>query len=279
MIHSRKVAPAQGRIGTPPPSTLLLISPTLNERSNLEELVSRVFAAVPGCHLLIVDDASADGTAELCRELRRIHPGLELLERQGPRGLGRAYVAGLQYGLARGYEIIGTLDADLSHDPASLPSMLALAASHEVVIGSRYVRDGGTTNWGIWRIVLSFLANRFAASLLRIPARDTTSGFRLYRASALAQVSLDRIRSTGYSFLVELLYRLHSQGCTIGEQPIIFVDRTRCKSKLGAREIYVGALRVLLMRWSTPRPSGGPRAWRDRMSGHEAREGGRPPSP
>ena len=228
--------------------SLLLVSPTFNERSNLEELVARVFAAAPRCHLLVVDDNSPDGTAALCSELALRFPGLHLLERKGDRGLGRAYVDGLQYGLAHGYKWIGTLDADLSHDPEYLPTMLAVAATRDVVIGSRYVRDGGTVNWRIRRIVLSYTANRFAAWLLRIPARDTTSGYRLYRASALARIPLEDVRSSGYSFLVELLYRLHRAGCTIGESPIVFYDRTQGESKLGAREIYVGALRLLGMR-------------------------------
>lgn len=230
---------------------LLLVSPTFNERRNLEELVTRVFAAAPHCHLLVVDDNSPDGTAQLCRELAPRFPGLHLLERQGARGLGRAYVAGLQHGLAGGYQWIGTLDADLSHDPEYLPAMLTVAASRDVVIGSRYVRDGGTINWRVRRIVLSYAANRFAAWLLRIPAHDTTSGFRLYRAAALARIPLEDVRSSGYSFLVELLYRLHRAGCTIGESPIVFYDRTQGESKLGAREIYVGALRLLRMRLGT----------------------------
>ncbi|HXT51590.1 MAG TPA: polyprenol monophosphomannose synthase [Thermoanaerobaculia bacterium] len=258
---------------TPPPASpelerletrLLLVSPTFNERGNLEELVTRVFAAAPRCNLLIVDDGSPDGTGALCRELATRHPGLQLLERNGPRGLGRAYVAGLQYGLDHGFEVIGTLDADLSHDPAHLRSMLAMTLAHDVVVGSRYVRDGGTINWRIRRILLSWLANRFAAWLLRIPVHDTTSGYRLYRASALAEIPLDRISSTGYSFLVELLYRLHRAGCSIGESPIVFYDRTLGESKLGAREIYVGAMRLLLLRTSRvgsarPRPQAVPR--------------------
>jgi len=230
---------------------LLLVSPTYNERRNLEELVTRVFTAAPHCHLLVVDDNSPDGTGQLCRELAARYPGLHLLERQGVRGLGRAYVAGLQYGLAHGYERVGTLDADLSHDPEYLPAMLTVAATRDVVIGSRYVRDGGTINWRLRRIVLSYAANRFAAWLLRIPARDTTSGYRLYRASALARIPLEEVRSTGYSFLVELLYRLHRTGCTIGESPIVFYDRTQGESKLAPREIYVGALRLLRMRLGT----------------------------
>src|SRR6185295_18686603 len=189
----------------PQEKSVLLVVPTYNERANLQELVARFFAAVPRCHLLIVDDESPDGTADLCVELQREHPGLHLLRRTGARGLGRAYIAGLRYGLEQRYEVIGTMDADLSHNPDHLKSMLPLTLANDVVVGSRYIRDGGTINWRIRRIVLSWLANRFAAWLLRIPAHDMTSGYRLYRRQALEQIPFEAITSNGYSFLVELL--------------------------------------------------------------------------
>lgn len=239
-----------GTSSAPKEPGALLVVPTYNERANLQELVTRFFAAVPHCHLLIVDDESPDGTADLCSELQRDHPGLHLLRRTGARGLGRAYIAGLRYGLERRYEVIGTMDADLSHNPEHLKAMLPLARVNDVVVGSRYIRDGGTINWRIRRIVLSWLANRFAAWLLRIPAHDMTSGYRLYRRQALEQIPLEEITSNGYSFLVELLYRLHRQGCTVAESPIIFYDRTMGESKLAPREIYVGAFRLIRLRLS-----------------------------
>jgi dolichol-phosphate mannosyltransferase len=226
------------------PSTLV-VSPTFNERMNLRELVSRFFAAAPDCHLLIVDDDSPDGTAAFCRELQQEFPRLHLLERREERGLGRAYLAGLRYGMDQGFDVIGTMDADLSHDPDHLPAMRILAETHDVVVGSRYIRDGGTINWTIRRIMLSWLANRFAAFVLRMPAHDVTSGFRLYRRRALSRIHFEDLNATGYSFLFELLYRLHRQGCTIAESPIVFCDRTLGVSKLGTREIYVGAWRLI----------------------------------
>lgn len=131
-----------------PPSaaTTLVVVPTYNEHDNLAELAERFFASLPGAHLLVVDDDSPDGTAALARELASRYPTLELLARHGPRGLGRAYVAGLQHGLAKGYAVIGTMDADLSHDPRYLPGLLALLADHDIAVGSRYVKDGGTVN-------------------------------------------------------------------------------------------------------------------------------------
>ena len=235
----------------PPPT--LIVTPTYNERENLPGLVAEVFQAVPEVDLLVVDDESPDGTAELCRELSRQWPRLRLLRRQGPRALGRAYVAGLQFGLDRGYSVIGTIDADLSHSPHHLPDLIrGIARGADVVIGSRYVPDGGTINWGLPRMLLSRVANRFSAFLLGLPARDVTSGYRLYRASLLRRIELGQIRSSGYSFLVELLYRAHRLGARVEETPIVFHDRRMGRSKLRSREIYVGALRLLGLRLSPP---------------------------
>jgi dolichol-phosphate mannosyltransferase len=145
------------------------------------------------------------------------------------------------------------MDADLSHDPAYLPRHLALIEKHDVVIGSRYIRDGGTVNWQIRRILLSWLANKYAAKLLDIPAHDLTSGFRLYRRRVLESIDLQEVKSNGYSFLVELLYRAHRAGADIAESPIIFYDRTLGASKLRPREIYIGAFNLVRLRFSTSR--------------------------
>jgi len=228
----------------------LLVVPTYNESANIAELVSRVFACVENVHLIIVDDASPDGTASIVEELQRAHPNLLLLRRSGERGLGRAYVAGIQHGLEHGFAVIGTMDADLSHEPAYLPRMLTLLQDADVVIGSRYIRDGGTINWRIRRILLSWLANKYAAKLLHIPAHDLTSGYRLYRRRTLELLQPQRIHSTGYSFLAELLYRAYRTGAVIVESPIVFYDRTMGASKLRSREIYIGAFNLLRLRFS-----------------------------
>ncbi|HUP62624.1 MAG TPA: polyprenol monophosphomannose synthase [Thermoanaerobaculia bacterium] len=228
---------------------VLIVVPTYNESANLPELTRRFFANVENVHLLVVDDDSPDGTAEICESLQKTYPNLHLLRRKGDRGLGRAYVAGITTALENGFQIVGTMDADLSHDPVYLPRMLSLLESADVVIGSRYIRDGGTINWSLRRILLSWLANKYAAKLLRIPAHDVTSGFRLYRRHALERLQLSRIHSTGYSFLVELLYRAYRTGAKIAESPIVFHDRTLGASKLRSREIYLGALNLLLLRF------------------------------
>jgi dolichol-phosphate mannosyltransferase len=229
---------------------MLIVVPTFNERANIGELVRQIFVQLKGVYVLVVDDNSPDGTADFVEDSSKRYPNLRVLRRTNERGLGRAYTAGILHGLADGFEIIGTMDADLSHDPAYLPAMLALLGKHDVVIGSRYVLGGGTVNWGLHRRLLSWLANKFAATLLRIPAHDITSGYRLYRRRALEQIRTNEIKSTGYSFLGELLYRAYRTGARIAEQPIIFHDRTDGVSKLHRREIYLGAINLLRLRFS-----------------------------
>lgn len=228
----------------------LIVVPTYNETANIPELVRQIFANLDGVHVLVVDDDSPDGTADVVERLRENYPRLHLFRRTGERGLGHAYTAGMLHGLDNGFQIIGTMDADLSHDPIHLPAMRALLQENDVVIGSRYVRDGGTVNWTIRRILLSWTANMFAAALLQIPAHDITSGYRLYRRHALEWIRNTEVKSTGYSFLGELLYRAHRDGARIAEHPIVFHDRTMGVSKLHRREIYLGAINLLRLRFS-----------------------------
>jgi dolichol-phosphate mannosyltransferase len=230
----------------------LIVVPTFNELDNIGELVTGIFAQLNDVHVLVVDDNSPDGTGDFVQQLSERYPKLRLLRRRDERGLGRAYTAGIIDGLENGFQIIGTMDADLSHDPAYLPAMLELLRDSDVVIGSRYVRDGGTVNWTVRRIMLSWTANKFAAALLQIPAHDITSGYRLYRRHALEWIRHTEVKSTGYSFLGELLYRAYRGGARIAEHPIVFHDRTMGVSKLHRREIYVGALNLLRLRFSRP---------------------------
>jgi dolichol-phosphate mannosyltransferase len=228
----------------------LIVIPTFNERANIAELLRGIFSRVNGIHALVVDDNSPDGTADFVESLKERRPNLRVLRRTDERGLGRAYTAGILYGLENGFEIIGTMDADLSHDPAYLPAMLESLGNHDVVIGSRYIPGGGTVNWGIHRRLLSWFANQFAATLLRVPAHDITSGYRLYRRDALEWIRETEVKSTGYSFLGELLYRAYRAGARIAEHPIVFHDRTMGVSKLHRREIYLGAFNLLRLRFS-----------------------------
>lgn len=228
----------------------IIVVPTFNEVANIGDLIRGIFTRLPDIHVLVVDDNSPDGTAGFVEGLGERYPNLRVLRRTNERGLGHAYTAGILDGLENGFQIIGTMDADLSHDPAYLPAMFELLRNHDIVIGSRYIRDGGTVNWALGRILLSWTANKFAAALLMIPVHDITSGYRLYRRSALEWIRGTEIKSTGYSFLGELLYRAYRGGARIAEHPIVFHDRTMGVSKLHRREIYLGALNLLRLRFS-----------------------------
>jgi dolichol-phosphate mannosyltransferase len=229
-----------------PPERLVMVVPTYEEKDGLAALVTAYFVARPDDALLVVDDRSPDGTAAACRALMPRFPGL--LERDGPRGLGHAYVAGMRWAFDHGFDVVGTMDADLSHAPAHLPAMVEALASADVVVGSRYVHGGGTRNWRRSRIALSWCANRFAARLLGLGVADATSGYRLYRAAGLARVDLGAMRSTGYSFLAELLFRLVRQGLRVVESPILFEDRRVGRSKLGLGEIPRGVWSLVRLR-------------------------------
>lgn len=228
----------------------MIVVPTYKESSNIAKLVPQFFVHAGGAHLLVVDDDSPDGTADVVAKLMASYPKLRLLRRQGERSLGRAYTAGIRHALENGFQVVGTMDADLSHNPTYLPQMFDLLKTSDVVIGSRYVPDGGTVNWTVRRILLSWLANKFAALLLQIPAHDITSGYRLYRRTAVEWIRSEEVKSTGYSFLAEVLYRAHLGGAHIAEHPIIFHDRIHGVSKLHRREIYLGAMNLLRLRFS-----------------------------
>jgi len=227
----------------------LVIVPTLNEARNIGLLLPAISENLPSADVLVVDDDSSDGTADRAREIGTTLPIQVHVEvRRSDFGLGRAYRHGFRWGLEREYRSLLTMDADLSHDPGYLPAMVDQLEHSDLVIGSRYVADGGIINWGIPRIVLSWSANRFAHLVLGLKGYDLTSGYRAYKRSVLETIDLATIRSDGYSFLVELLYHAQGFGCTVGEVPIIFVDRTHGQSKISKREIYRGAFTLLRLR-------------------------------
>ncbi len=206
--------------------------PTYNECDNLPLLVRGVLAH-DGFNLLIVDDASPDGTGALADSLAAAHPGrIEVMHRTGPRGLGRSYVDGLRHALRTGAELIFQMDADLSHNPEYLPALAAGAVEHDVVIGSRYLNGVSVVNWPLRRIFLSTFANRYIRFVTGLTPTDCTSGFRCWRRDALLRIPLDRVASAGYAFLVEMLYRAAENGSNIGEVPIIFVERRQGESKV-----------------------------------------------
>ncbi|MDP7421356.1 MAG: polyprenol monophosphomannose synthase, partial [bacterium] len=184
------------------------------------------------------DDNSPDGTGKLADEMSRENPRIHVIHRPGKLGLGTAYVAGFHYGLEHGFDQILTMDGDMSHNPRHIPAMRELAGRCNLVIGSRYVPGGSVRNWPFRRVILSGVANQLARNLLGLHARDCTSGFRLYQAKALARLNLDRIKSNGYSFLVEILFYFQWKDMTVGEVPIVFINRVEGTSKISQDEVF-----------------------------------------
>ncbi|MFO7300887.1 MAG: polyprenol monophosphomannose synthase [Acidobacteriota bacterium] len=215
--------------------TLLIVLPTYNERLNLTRVAEGVMQH-PYTRLLVVDDESPDGTGELAEELAARWPGrIEVFHRRGPRGLGLAYVDGLRRALASDADAIGQMDADLSHDPSYIPSLVEALEHYDLVIGSRYLQGVSVINWPLHRIMLSAFANRYIRFVTGLAPRDCTSGFRVWRRDALAKLPLQRARANGYAFLTEMLYEAARHGCRIGEVPIVFVERQEGYSKVSQK--------------------------------------------
>jgi dolichol-phosphate mannosyltransferase len=222
----------------------LVVIPTFNEAGNIIALAASVLEQAPSLEVLVVDDASPDGTGDLVARTGETETRLHLLRRPGKLGLGSAYLAGFRYALDRGYDRVITMDGDWSHHPRYLPAMLAATADHDLVIGSRYVRGGGVANWGVHRRLLSAWANVYTRALLRLPVRDCTAGYRCYAQETLRWVDPFDIRASGYSFLEEMVWRIHRAGFRIGEIPIIFESRRAGASKIDSHEIWRAAWHV-----------------------------------
>jgi dolichol-phosphate mannosyltransferase len=229
----------------------LVVVPTYNERDNIAEVVERLFDACADCELLVVDDSSPDGTGRFVKEIATTDDRISLITRSGKHGLGTAYIAGFRWGIARGYEAIVAMDADLSHDPGAVPSLLAALDHADLAIGSRYVPGGGVSNWGVLRRTLSRAGNAYARMWLRFGVHDATSGFRAYRTSVLAKMNLSSFRAEGYAFQIETAWRVHLDGGRIVEVPITFEERHGGRSKLSRRIVGEALLRVPV--WSLRR--------------------------
>ncbi|MBL7774540.1 MAG: polyprenol monophosphomannose synthase [Saprospiraceae bacterium] len=232
----------------------LVIIPTYNERENAEAIVRAVFSLPEPFHILIVDDGSPDGTADIIRGLQTQFPGqLHLLERQGKLGLGTAYIAGFRWGLERDYAYFFEMDADFSHDPNDLLRLLAACRDEgaDLAVGSRYVRSGHVKNWPADRIILSYGASLYTRMILWMPVADPTAGFICYRRKVLAALNLDKIRFVGYAFQIAMKFAAYSLGFRLREVPITFKDRERGQSKMSLKIVREAILGVLHMRWQS----------------------------
>jgi dolichol-phosphate mannosyltransferase len=236
----------------------IVIIPTYKERENIRGIIDAVFALPKEFHILIVDDNSPDGTAEIVEDMQRHYNGketrLQLLKRAGKQGLGTAYIAGFRYAIARGYDYVLEMDADFSHDPKDLVN-LYLACKEQRIdlsIGSRYATGVNVVNWPMGRVLLSYFASTYVRLITSMPICDTTAGFVCYRRDVLETIPLDRIKFVGYAFQIEMKFLAWKYGFKLGEVPIIFTDRTRGESKMSPgifKEAFFGVLQMTIQSW------------------------------
>jgi dolichol-phosphate mannosyltransferase len=242
----------------------LVITPTYVEAENIDEFLRRARAALPSADILVVDDNSPDGTADIAEATAAELGHIDVLRRPAKQGLGSAYRAGFAIGLDKGYEALVQIDADLSHDPAVLPELLdALESGADLAIGSRYVPGGEIPHWPWFRRALSRYGNRYAAFVLGTRVKDATSGYRIYRADTLKAIDYSTTRAKGYGFQIETEYRVHVWGGRITEVPIVFTDRVRGYSKM---TWFIFAEELLLVTWWGIRDRAR-RLWRRRRPG------------
>jgi dolichol-phosphate mannosyltransferase len=225
----------------------LVVIPTFNEAANIPTIVPQVLDRDERLEVLVVDDASPDGTAAAVRTLQsssRYGSRIHLLERVGKMGLGTAYVAGFKFALERGYEYVFEMDADFSHDPQELTKLLKNAEEYDLVIGSRYISGVNVVNWPLRRLILSYGANLYTRIITGLPVKDATSGFVCYRRNVLEKINLDSVRSNGYAFQIEIKFKAWKNGARLKEIPIIFVDRRVGSSKMSKHIMYEAAVMV-----------------------------------
>ena len=234
---------------------VLVVLPTYDEKLTLEKVVARTLQSVPSADVLVVDDNSPDGTGELADRLAAEEPRVHVLHRPGKAGLGAAYVAGFHWGLQRGYDVLVEMDADGSHQPEQLPTLLAGLADADLVLGSRYVDGGSVENWPRRREILSRGGNTYVRLALGLDLRDATGGYRAYRASALRELDLDTVASQGYCFQVDLVLRCVERGFRVREVPIAFVERIDGTSKMSGAIVREALWRVT--QWGVERRTRG----------------------
>jgi dolichol-phosphate mannosyltransferase len=238
---------------------VLVIIPTYNEADNIRVIIGRLRTAVPAAAVLIADDNSPDGTGAIADELSAADSQIHVMHRPGKQGLGAAYLAGFDWAAEHGYEAVVEMDADGSHQPEALPSLLDALADADLVIGSRWVSGGQVMNWPLRRLILSRGANLYTRIALGMPVRDATGGFRAYRMTALQKLDVQSVASQGYCFQVDLAWRAHRNGLRVVEVPIVFTDRERGTSKMSSSVVREALWRVTV--WGTQARTHGLRTW------------------
>jgi dolichol-phosphate mannosyltransferase len=227
----------------------LVIIPTYNERENIAQIVPAVRSQLANVDILVVDDSSPDGTGEIVQALKKNDSKLHLLSRKGKEGLGKAYLAGFAWGLANGFDALVEMDADFSHRPIDLVLLLENLKNSDFVVGSRYVKGGGTVNWGLWRKIISRGGGIYSRLILGYPLNDWTGGFNAWRAETLKKIKLEGVESNGYSFQIELKYKALKAGCKGMESPITFEDRRVGQSKMSSKIVFEALYRVWLLKF------------------------------
>jgi len=227
----------------------LVIIPTYNEKENIRPLVQAIFAQNLGVEILVVDDSSPDGTGILVQEMQTAEPRLHLLSRLEKEGLGRAYIAGFHWGIEKSFEAMVEMDADFSHRPEDLVSLVKALADNDFVVGSRYVKNGGTKNWGLMRKIISRGGGLYSRLILGFPLNDWTGGFNAWKKETLQKIHIESVRSNGYSFQIELKYTVLKSGCRGLEVPILFEDRRVGKSKMSSRIVFEALYRVWMLKF------------------------------
>jgi len=227
----------------------LVVLPTYNELEALGDIVPEILAQDERFDVLIVDDSSPDGTGELADRIASLEPRVSVMHREAKLGLGSAYLRGFEEGLARGYDHLFEMDADFSHDPAYLTDLLEATQWYDVVIGSRYVVGVNVINWPMSRLLLSYYANKYARIATGLRMKDATSGFKCFKREVLEAIDFSRVVSTGYAFQIEMNLRATKKGFTVGEVPIVFVDRRSGESKMSGKIVREAVWRVWALRF------------------------------
>lgn len=219
----------------------LVVTPTYNEAENIRRLIESVLSQSKDIEMLIIDDNSPDGTASIIKEIMKTNPRVHLIERPGKMGLGTAYVEGFKYALQYSFDFIIEMDADFSHDPNEIPNLLKKAENYDLVLGSRYVDGIRILNWPIGRLILSYGASLYTRWITGLPVKDTTGGYKCFRRKVLESIDLNKIKSNGYAFQIEMNFKAWKKGFKIIEHPIIFADRTHGSSKM-SKKIVIEAI-------------------------------------
>lgn len=226
----------------------LVIIPTYNELENLPRLIPAVLSQDESINILIVDDGSPDGTGAFIKEEMKKNDRVFLLEREKKMGLGTAYIAGFKYALQNNYDYVFEMDADFSHDPNELKNFLIAIKDNDLVLGSRYINGVRVLNWPMTRLLLSFFASVYTRFITGLPVRDATGGFKCFRRKVLESIDLDKIKSNGYSFQIEMTFKAYAKGFRIKEIPIVFIDRVRGKSKMSKKIVREAVTMVWKLR-------------------------------